>query len=58
MRRAAVYGGLIPDMDEGLARIRFVTEGEASFHTCVQSGLAANVLSVCIPDISHARTEH
>lgn len=45
MRRAAVYGGLIPDMDEGRARIRFVTEGEASLHACVQSGLAADVLS-------------
>jgi hypothetical protein len=46
MRRAAVYGGLIPDTDEGRARIRFVTEGEASLHACVQSGLAADVLSV------------
>jgi hypothetical protein len=45
MRRAAVYGGLIPDTDEGRARIRFVTEGEASLHACVQSGLAADVLS-------------
>ena len=46
MRRAAVYGGLIPDTDGGRARIRFVTEGEASLHACVQSGLAADVLSV------------
>ncbi|KIJ67005.1 hypothetical protein HYDPIDRAFT_85209 [Hydnomerulius pinastri MD-312] len=45
MRRAAVYGGMIPDTDEGRARIRFVTEGEASLHACVQSGLAADVLS-------------
>lgn len=45
MRRAAVYGGLISDTDEGRARIRFVTEGEASLHACVQSGLAADVLS-------------
>lgn len=45
MRRAAVYGGLIPDTDEGRARIRFVIEGEASLHACVQSGLAADVLS-------------
>ena len=48
MRRAAVYGGLIPDTDEGRARIRFVTEGEASLHACVLSGLAADVLSVCL----------
>lgn len=45
MRQAAVYGGLVPDTDEGRARIRFVTEGEASLHACVQSGLAADVLS-------------
>jgi hypothetical protein len=49
MRRAAVYGGLIPDTDEGRARIRFVTEGEASLHACVQNGLAADVLSVRSP---------
>jgi len=46
MRRAAVYGGLIPDTDEGKARIRFVTEGEASLHACVLNGLTADVLSV------------
>lgn len=46
MRRSAVYGGLIPDTDEGKARIRFVTEGEASLHACVLNGLAADVLSV------------
>ncbi|KAI0784588.1 hypothetical protein C8Q75DRAFT_724303 [Abortiporus biennis] len=40
MRRAAIYGGLIPDTDEGKARIRFVTEGEASLHACVLNGLA------------------
>lgn len=46
MRRAAVIGGLIPNTDEGKARIRFVTEGEASLHACVLNGLAADVLSV------------
>lgn len=46
MRRSAVYGGLIPDTNEGRARIRFVTEGEASLHACVLNGLAADVLSV------------
>jgi hypothetical protein len=46
MRRAAIYGGLIPDTNEGKARIRFVTEGEASLHACVLNGLAADVLSV------------
>lgn len=48
MRRAAVYGGLIPDTDEGRSRIRFVTEGEASLHACVLNGLAADVLSVSL----------
>lgn len=46
MRNAAVYGRLVPDTDEGRARIRFVTEGEASLHACVLNGLAADVLSV------------
>ncbi|KAG1724083.1 uncharacterized protein EDB91DRAFT_1171427 [Suillus paluster] len=44
------------DTDEDRAGVRFVTEGEASLHACVQRGLAADVLSVCIPtyqDISH-----
>ncbi|KAF8917493.1 hypothetical protein CPB85DRAFT_1374267 [Mucidula mucida] len=45
MRRAAVYGGLIPDSNEGRARIRFVTEGEASLHACVLNGLADDILS-------------
>ncbi|KAH8832713.1 hypothetical protein DL96DRAFT_1459073 [Flagelloscypha sp. PMI_526] len=42
MRRAAVHGGLIPDTDEGRAKIKFVTEGEASLHACVLNGLAAD----------------
>ncbi|EKM78941.1 hypothetical protein AGABI1DRAFT_121289 [Agaricus bisporus var. burnettii JB137-S8] len=42
MRRAAIYGGLIPGSNEGKARIRFVTEGEASLHACVLNGLAAD----------------
>lgn len=46
MRRAAIYGGLIPESNQGKARIRFVTEGEASLHACVLNGLAADVLSV------------
>lgn len=45
MRRAAVHGQLIPDTNEGKARIRFVTEGEASLHACVLNGLASDVLS-------------
>lgn len=34
------------DTPEDKARIRFVTEGEASLHACVLNGLAADVLSV------------
>ena len=58
MRRAAIYGGLIPDTDEGRARIRFVTEGEASLHACVQSGLAADVLSVRLLLLLHIDRAH
>lgn len=46
MRAAAVYASLVPDTDNGRARIWFVTEGEASLHACVLSGLASEVLSV------------
>ena len=46
MRKAAIYGGLVPNTDEGKARVRFVTEGEASLHSCVLNGLADDVLSV------------
>lgn len=46
MRRSAILGGLIPNNDEGKSRIWFVTEGEASMHACILSGLAADVLSV------------
>ncbi|KAI5116259.1 hypothetical protein M0805_008164, partial [Coniferiporia weirii] len=45
MRRSAISGGLIPNTDEGRARIRFVTEGEASMHACILSGLAQDVLA-------------
>ena len=46
MRKAAIYAGLVPNTDEGKARVRFVTEGEASLHACVLSGLADSVLAV------------
>ncbi|KAF9465196.1 hypothetical protein BDZ94DRAFT_1307345 [Collybia nuda] len=39
MRTAAVRAGLIPDTTAGHERVRFVTEGEASLHFCIQSGL-------------------
>ncbi|KAJ7227269.1 hypothetical protein GGX14DRAFT_347749 [Mycena pura] len=45
LRRSAVHGGLVPNTNEGKARIFFVTEGEASLHACILNGLAADVLS-------------
>ncbi|KAJ3521281.1 hypothetical protein NMY22_g12377 [Coprinellus aureogranulatus] len=40
MRRAAILAGLVPDTDEGSSKIIFVTEGEASLHFCLKSGLS------------------
>ncbi len=48
MRQSAIYGGLIPDTPEGQARITFVTEGEASMHACLSSGLGPATLRVRI----------
>ena len=48
MRQAAVLAGLVPDNAAGHARVHFVTEGEASMHYCIEHGLAASVLKVCI----------
>ena len=39
IRRAAVLAGLIPDNQHGQSRVQFVTEGEASLHFCLASGL-------------------
>jgi hypothetical protein len=46
MRTAAILAGLIPDTDEGRGRVQFVTEGEASLHFCIQSGLTTQALGV------------
>ncbi|KAH9940114.1 uncharacterized protein BXZ73DRAFT_43285 [Epithele typhae] len=40
MRQAAVMAGLVPQTPAGQARVHFITEGEASLHFCIQSGLA------------------
>ena len=56
MRRAAIYGGLIPDTNAGKARVRFVTEGEASLHACILSGLADGMLMVLAILYSHRLT--
>ncbi|KAI0031115.1 hypothetical protein K488DRAFT_87118 [Vararia minispora EC-137] len=39
LRQAAVLAGLVPTISDAQERITFVTEGEASFHYCVSSGL-------------------
>ncbi|KIO27477.1 glycoside hydrolase family 11 protein [Tulasnella calospora MUT 4182] len=44
MREAAIGGGLIPDTPEGHERVEFVTEGEASFHWCIDQAIAGAAL--------------
>ena len=34
LRTAAIKANIVPDTQEGRARVHFVTEGEASFHFC------------------------
>lgn len=46
MRQAAVKAGLVPDTQTGRARIHFVTEGEASLHYCINSGLVSDFIEV------------
>jgi hypothetical protein len=41
MRQAAVLAGLVPNTPVGHAKIKFVTEGEASLHFCIQNGLTS-----------------
>lgn len=48
LRQAAVRANLIPDTQSGHSRLHFVTEGEASLHFCINSGLAADVIEVCL----------
>ncbi|KAG8929079.1 hypothetical protein FRC01_004911 [Tulasnella sp. 417] len=44
MRQAAMEGGLVPKTSEGEERVEFVTEGEASFHWCVEEKVAEKAL--------------
>jgi hypothetical protein len=46
MRTAAVRAGLIPDSKNGHSHLSFVTEGEASLHFCIQSGLTDDAIKV------------
>lgn len=52
LRRSAICGGLIPDTEEGRARVTFVTEGEASALACLACGLGPRSLTVSdYPDV-------
>jgi hypothetical protein len=46
MRSAAVRAGLVPDTIAGHQRVHFVSEGEASLHYCIDSGLATEAVRV------------
>lgn len=48
MREAAVLAGLVPDAEAAEARVQLVTEGEASLHYCIQSGLSTDAIKVNI----------
>lgn len=49
MRQSAIYAGFIPATADGHARLKFVTEGEASLHACLSSGLGPADLKVSMP---------
>lgn len=46
MRKAAVMAGLISEEVTDRSRLTFVTEGEASLHFCIQSGLITKAIKV------------
>ncbi len=43
LRKAAILGRLAPDTPEGRARVKFVSEGEASLHFCLREGVVDKV---------------
>ncbi|VDB95850.1 unnamed protein product [Peniophora sp. CBMAI 1063] len=45
MRRALVLAELVPNTPAGHERVKFVSEGEASFHFCISSGMLEDVIS-------------
>lgn len=45
-RESAVLGGLVPNTPFGRARVRMITEGEASALACLNGGLAPSPLVV------------
>jgi len=46
MRKAATLAKIIPDTPAGHARLSFVTEGEASLHFAIASGLSIGAMKV------------
>lgn len=54
LRAAAVQAGVIPGTKEGLSRVHFVTEGEASFNFCVTHTQAGETLKVWHQSNHHA----
>ena len=46
LRRAAIYGGLIPDTPDGHSRIKCVSEGEASLHYCISNDCFSDIIKV------------
>ena len=58
MRRAAIKAGLVPDTPDGRERVKFVTEGEASFHCCISSGtISDSVEASLISFVLHMTTD-
>lgn len=48
MRQAAILASIVPDKPNGHERVHFVTEGEASLHYCIDSGLAEDAIQVSL----------
>ncbi|TFK18830.1 hypothetical protein FA15DRAFT_649183 [Coprinopsis marcescibilis] len=46
IRNAVVLAKMIPDTPNGHARVTFVTEGEASLHFCIESGLMSGNMAL------------
>ncbi|TFK71046.1 hypothetical protein BDN72DRAFT_877354 [Pluteus cervinus] len=44
LRQAAIQAQLIPNTDAGAQRVRFVTEGEASLHSCITRDLTTEAM--------------
>ena len=49
LRTAAIRAGIVPDTPDGHSRVRFVTEGEASFNFCATETRAGKCLKVRHP---------